>query len=198
ICRFTSLSLNTSSTALARSSVFAWMSIDSPDHLMPASTFLKSNRWLTSLAAWLRALSTSWRSTLLTMSKEDSEAMWGFLSFADDTDCVVGRSLLYRLSGYSTKSPGGLPERPKGADCKSVGVCLRRFEPCTRHPASRGTNSAPGLRKRGSGAVPLCPTQSGRHQRSTAGHSEYARKFQGRRWSDRPAPPACSSPSPVR
>src|SRR4051794_2120727 len=29
--------------------------------------------------------------------------------------------------------PGRLPERPMGADCKSVGVCLRRFESCTCH-----------------------------------------------------------------
>src|SRR5580765_4681329 len=29
--------------------------------------------------------------------------------------------------------PGRLPERPMGADCKSVGVFLRRFESCTCH-----------------------------------------------------------------
>ena len=34
--------------------------------------FLKSNRVAISFAAWLRALSTSWRSTLLTMSNEKS------------------------------------------------------------------------------------------------------------------------------
>ena len=36
--------------------------------------FLKSNRCRTSFAAWFRALSTSWRSTLLTMSNELSDA----------------------------------------------------------------------------------------------------------------------------
>ena len=28
---------------------------------------------------------------------------------------------------------GEVPERPKGADCKSAGVCLRRFEPFPLH-----------------------------------------------------------------
>ena len=28
---------------------------------------------------------------------------------------------------------GEMPERPKGADCKSAGVCLRRFESFPRH-----------------------------------------------------------------
>src|SRR6516162_6301368 len=39
---------------------------------MDALTPRKSNRVPISLAAWLRALSTSWRSIRLTMSKEDS------------------------------------------------------------------------------------------------------------------------------
>src|SRR6516225_1803996 len=39
---------------------------------MDAPTPRKSNRVPISLAAWLRALSTSWRSIRLTMSKEDS------------------------------------------------------------------------------------------------------------------------------
>ncbi len=28
---------------------------------------------------------------------------------------------------------GRVPERPKGTDCKSVGLCLRRFESCRAH-----------------------------------------------------------------
>ena len=28
---------------------------------------------------------------------------------------------------------GEMPERPKGADCKSAGVCLRRFESFSPH-----------------------------------------------------------------
>src|SRR4051795_8912803 len=64
-----SFSWKTSRTALTRSSEFAFIVIASPDHAMDAPTFLKSYRWEISLAAWLRALSTSCRSTLLTMSK---------------------------------------------------------------------------------------------------------------------------------
>src|SRR5580698_5640221 len=71
--RLTSLSLNTSRTALARSSLLARMSTLSPDQVMDAPTPRKSNRVLISLAAWLRALSTSWWSSLDTMSKEDSD-----------------------------------------------------------------------------------------------------------------------------
>src|SRR5215813_11497737 len=71
--RLTSLSLKTSRTALARSSLLARMSTAcSPDHAMDAPTPRKSNRVPISLAAWLTALSTSWRSSLDTMSKEDS------------------------------------------------------------------------------------------------------------------------------
>ena len=31
----------------------------------------------------------------------------------------------------------GIPKRPKGADCKSVGICLRRFESFSRHGVRR-------------------------------------------------------------
>src|SRR5271169_419406 len=71
--RLTSLSLNTSRTAMARSSLLARMSTAcSPDQAIDAPTPRKSNRVPISLAAWLSALSTSWRSSLDTMSKEDS------------------------------------------------------------------------------------------------------------------------------
>src|SRR5580692_1724742 len=71
--RLTSLSLNTSRTAIARSSLLARMSTAcSPDQAMDAPTPRKSNRVPISLAAWLSALSASWRSSLDTMSKEDS------------------------------------------------------------------------------------------------------------------------------
>src|ERR1700758_1815324 len=71
--RLTSLSLKTSRTALARSSLLARMSTPcSPDQAMEAPTPRKSNRVPISLAAWLSALSTSWRSSLETMSKEES------------------------------------------------------------------------------------------------------------------------------
>ena len=74
-CRLTSFSLNTSRTAVTRCSLFACSSIASPDHLIPASTPLKSNRLAISFAVWLRALSISCLSGLFTMSKEDSAAM---------------------------------------------------------------------------------------------------------------------------
>src|ERR1700679_4237778 len=71
--RLTSLSLNTSRTAMERSSLLARMSTAcSPDQAMDAPTPRKSNRVPISLAAWLSALSTSWRSSLDTMSKEES------------------------------------------------------------------------------------------------------------------------------
>src|SRR6201999_2989388 len=71
--RLTSLSLNTSRTALARSSLLARISTPcSPDQAIDAPTLRKSNRWLTSLPAWFSALSTSCRSSLDTMSNEAS------------------------------------------------------------------------------------------------------------------------------
>src|ERR1700759_5652659 len=74
--RLTSFSLNTSRTALARSSLLARISTPcSPDQAMDAPTPRKSNRVLISLAAWLSALSASWRSILDTMSKLDSLGM---------------------------------------------------------------------------------------------------------------------------
>src|SRR3974377_2111654 len=74
--RLTSLSLKTSRTALARSSLLARISTPcSPDQAMDAPTPRKSNRVLISLAAWLSALSASWRSILLTMLKLDSVGM---------------------------------------------------------------------------------------------------------------------------
>src|SRR5207302_1259740 len=36
--------------------------------------------------------------------------------------------------------PGGMPERPKGADCKSAGTRLRRFESFSLHHQSGKPN----------------------------------------------------------
>src|ERR1700728_3488745 len=75
--RLTSLSLKTSSTALARSSLLASISTAwSPDQEIEAPTPRKSNLVPISLAAWLSALSTSWWLILDTMSNEDSAATW--------------------------------------------------------------------------------------------------------------------------
>ena len=79
--RLISLVSKTSRIAFTRSSVFASIRIVSPDHSIEAPTFLKSKRCEISLAAWFSALSTSWWSTLLTMSKDES-AMPGTLSDA--------------------------------------------------------------------------------------------------------------------
>jgi hypothetical protein len=35
---------------------------------------------------------------------------------------------------------GGVPERPNGADCKSAGLCLRRFESYPHHCARKRAN----------------------------------------------------------
>src|SRR5690606_17170712 len=44
---------------------------------------------------------------------------------------------------WSSTAPGRLPERPMGADCKSVGLRLRRFESYTCHRNGPGS-SEPG------------------------------------------------------
>ncbi len=51
---------------------------------------------------------------------------------------VAGSSPI--VSSWFSKKPvrfGGLPEWPKGADCKSAGVSLRWFEPTTLHRVKR-------------------------------------------------------------
>src|SRR5271155_4088921 len=68
-----SFSFNTSTAALTRSSVELVSSIaSSPFQAILVSVPRKSNRVASSLAAWLRALSTSWRSILLTTSNDES------------------------------------------------------------------------------------------------------------------------------
>ncbi len=42
---------------------------------------------------------------------------------------------LNRRSGGGAVPSGEIPKRPKGADCKSVGSCLRRFESSSPHQA---------------------------------------------------------------
>ena len=67
-----------------------------PDQRMLASVFLKSNRCRTSLAAWFNALSTSWRSTLLTMSNELSATL---LLHSHDVDRPIVSDRLARPAG---------------------------------------------------------------------------------------------------
>src|SRR5690349_4842813 len=111
--RLTSLSLKTSSTALARSSLLARISTDSPDQEMDAPTPRKSNRLLISLAAWFRALSTSCLSTLLTMSKNESAT------------ARSSRSLPRRVS-RPLAAPDLLPEPGHDGACAAV---VRRTGP---------------------------------------------------------------------
>ena len=40
------------------------------------------------------------------------------------------------------ETPGGMPERPKGADCKSAGSRLRRFESFSLHHSTHGDRTA--------------------------------------------------------
>jgi hypothetical protein len=67
---------------------------------------------------------------------------------------------------------GEVPEWPKGADCKSAGVCLRRFESSPLHQQLRGNSSvgrAPAFQAGGRGfesrfpltGMPLPPNHQG-------------------------------------
>src|SRR5690242_20413321 len=153
--RLTSFSLKTSTAALARSSVSdSIVTASSPAQAIEVPVPRKSNRCESSFAAWLRALSTSCRSTLLTTSNDGSATA---CLLVDRAPAEPGWSLSYPWSCASAH-PGGLPEWPKGADCKSVGSAYEGSNPS---PATPGV-TAPDLRKRGSGAVLVCLRSSGR------------------------------------
>ena len=57
--------------------------------------------------------------------------------------CIAGVVSLY--SAMRAAAHGRLPERPMGADCKSVGLRLRRFESYTCHIAGNGPRTAETL-----------------------------------------------------
>src|SRR5947209_9585428 len=165
--RLTSLSLKTSSAALARSSVSAWIvTAFSPAGVICAPVPRKSNRVDSSLAAWFSALSSSWWSTLLTMSNEGS-ATSPLLSVTPVPAChgtrlhtgdVVPRSLLaLPRRGAAAPLSGGLPERPMGADCKSVAKATKVR---ILHPP-QSVRSAPDLGNPESGPIldRLTPTR---------------------------------------
>ncbi len=71
-------------------------------------------------------------------------------------------ALFFRLAAPETiwRWHGRLPERPMGADCKSVGFCLPRFESLTCHPREGPLTSAYADR-RPFVVVRLCPARSG-------------------------------------
>src|SRR3954453_24022435 len=144
--RLISFSLNTSSAAATRSSVSAWsVTPFSPAQAMVALVPRKSNRWESSFPAWFSALSTSWRSTLLTTSNDES-AMAVPLPLCELPGLRDHRPRF--LYAAPVRPHGGLPEWPMGADCKSVGLAYEGSNPS---PATPGT-TAPDLRP---GAVAL-------------------------------------------
>src|SRR5439155_4234137 len=133
--------------------------------VMDAPTPRKSKRVPISLAAWLIALSTSWRSSLDTMSKEDSCAATAPRLDATGADrhaerVMSGGQPLNRIPltvrsrhGLSFWMPPGaaaygrLPEWPKGAVCKTVGSAYVGSNPtpattCVNGPLAAETRSA--------------------------------------------------------
>src|SRR5687767_12459712 len=153
--RLISFSLNTSRAAATRSSVSACRETpSSPAQAIVALVPRKSKRCDSSLPAWLRALSTSWRSTLLTTSK-DASAMAVSLPLGGRPPGLRGRRPPFL---YSSPVPphGGLPEWPMGADCKSVGLAYEGSNPS---PATPGTNGPRPLLGRGPFA---CSADGGR------------------------------------
>src|SRR5262249_61951910 len=66
---------------------------------------------------------------------------------------VVGSTPTIGSTGpFAGTVPGEVPERPKGADCKSAGVRLRRFESSPLHTGHVGVSDPPS-RRRGSSSV---------------------------------------------
>jgi hypothetical protein len=68
---------------------------------------------------------------------------------------------------------GEVPEWPKGADCKSAGVSLRRFESSPLHSMRRGSSSvgrARAFQARGRGFESRLPLQHCAHVAQSAEH----------------------------
>src|SRR6266498_5611001 len=170
ICRLTSLSLKTSMAALHRSSVSASIVMaSSPDHFTEAPVPRKSNRVDSSLLAWLSALSTSCRSTLLTTSKDGSATSLTSRAELPSTERAY-RCGGYRLSAPRTRWVRFRPVRlertlpagcPSGQREQTVNLSrkLRRFEPFTRHHMHERPTEQ---RKRASGPFSACPAVDGR------------------------------------
>src|SRR3954468_11401230 len=139
--RLISFSLNTSSAAATRSSVSAWsVTPFSPAQAMVALVPRKSNRWESSFPAWFSALSTSWRSTLLTTSKDES-AMAVPLPLRELPGLRDHRPRF--LYAAPVRPHGGLPEWPMGADCKSVGLAYEGSNPSPATPRYDGPRPLP-------------------------------------------------------
>src|SRR5690349_20283012 len=137
--RLISFSLKTSSAAFTRSSLSAWrLTACSPAQLIDALVPRKSNRWDSSLAVWLSALSTSCRSTLLTTSKEESAMGPTVLTRARPRSPVrpPARPLYPAPPTPARPAHGRLPEWSKGAVCKTAGSAYVGSNPT---PATRST-----------------------------------------------------------
>src|SRR3954447_26313806 len=150
--RLISFSLNTSSAAATRSSVSAWsVTPFSPAQAMVALVPRKSNRWESSFPAWFSALSTSWRSTLLTTSKDES-AMAVPLPLRELPGLRDRRPRF--LYAAPVRPRGGLPEWPMGADCKSVGLAYEGSNPSPATPGTKAPDQVlvGGLRRPGVGS----------------------------------------------
>src|SRR3954465_813001 len=147
--RLISFSLNTSSAAATRSSVSAWsVTPFSPAQAMVALVPRKSNRWESSFPAWFSALSTSWRSTLLTTSKDES-AMAVPLPLRELPGLRDRRPRF--LYAAPVRPHGGLPEWPMGADCKSVGLAYEGSNPSPATPGATAPDLTIGGRRRSPG-----------------------------------------------
>ena len=87
------------------------------------------------------------------VTREDSP----FRPHRREPEKTPGRS--ERLPALFSERFGGLPKRPKGADCKSAGKRLRRFESFAPH---RRRYQASGIRHQVSGNRPVpCPRGGG-------------------------------------
>src|SRR6266704_186939 len=139
--RLTSLSLKTSRAARARDSVSAWIvTAFSPAWVICAPVSRKSNLVDSSFAAWWTALSSSCRSTLLTMSNEGSATSLLLYSngfgvprypFAPPGcgTAILTCAVAPRCGGtHEAGCPSGQWERTVNPSRK-----LRRFESFTRH-----------------------------------------------------------------
>src|SRR6266487_3127356 len=115
----------------------------SPAQAIDAFVPRKSKRCASSFAVWLSALSTSCRFTLLTTSNDGSAigrlSPPCVLTWHDRTRCPAAPAhppVRYpapsdgqRRHPSAAPTPGGLPERPKGAVCKTVGTAYDGSNP---------------------------------------------------------------------
>ena len=106
----------------------------------------------------------------------------------------LGHSLSSLLAVLNARHPGGLPEWPKGADCKSVGLAYEGSNPS---PATRSTGGLQPQVRPPPGSREGAFLVSGCRRCSTGVHGTCAERFRARpRWPGRPArrSPAAGTP----